>query len=396
MKNLYTQASHLQKAKKEVYSYTQPEFSLYPWHRLPHTAIKLLLFVYLTINLSGCGTNGQTRSQVATTQAITNLPPYTAIIYLDRESAMSGTGIRFRAKDNNRTLGKIGSGERLVWYRPPGTMKLKLFLGGRPESITFSKEIESGKYYYFKFLSDGYFGGWNRPEIRHLGSGQLDTTPPPPSFQYPQEYEQDILGSDSILTGFYIVQQDITVGSLRIRRIRKPTSLCISGYRDHIQLDGEINEDSAYIINKMLENTTKCETPNGNRYITDVYLNSEGGSLIDGYKIGEAFKHHGVHAKIVGGQVCASACANAFLGAKFRSMKFDGTLLFHAPYVEMGGNRILCANTEIDLGMRKYFSKMLGNKEGDVLFNRTMKYCSNKSGWTINKGAAEIYGLLNE
>ena len=145
----------------------------------------------------------------------------------------------------------------------------------------------------------------------------------------------------------------------------------------------------------MLSNTTKCEA-NNQVWATQVFLNSYGGSLKDGYKIGKVFKEDLVTARIGIGQVCASSCAIAFLGAKYRTMASeDSTLILHAPYIRKSNKKIHCADEKTDAGMHDYLSQMLGEKTSDVVFNRTMKYCSEDSGWAINRDAAKIYGMID-
>ena len=54
--------------------------------------------------------------------------------------------------------------------------------------------------------------------------------------------------------------------------------------------DGVINEDSSFAIDRILsQQTTKCINDKGVHIVPSVYLNSRGGYLRDGYKLGETF-----------------------------------------------------------------------------------------------------------
>ena len=69
---------------------------------------------------------------------------------------------------------------------------------------------------------------------------------------------------------------------------------------------------------------------------TAVYLDSSGGSLIGGIKLGKYFKNHRIKTVIQGYKICASACALAFLGGtdykgnKWMSSTTTSLLGFHA------------------------------------------------------------------
>ena len=69
---------------------------------------------------------------------------------------------------------------------------------------------------------------------------------------------------------------------------------------------------------------------------TAVYLDSPGGSLAGGIRLGKYFKQHRIKTVIQGYKICASACALAFLGgtdykgAKWMSSTTTSRLGFHA------------------------------------------------------------------
>ncbi len=171
---------------------------------------------------------------------------------------------------------------------------------------------------------------------------------------------------------------------------------CAKGRNLLIEIDGPINSDTSLFIERIFETYGPCVDAKGKNSYPLVFLNSNGGSLIDGYKIGRVFRHYGIAAYVHKGQVCASACAVAFLGAKARGVWEGGTLIFHAPYkVGRGGFIIDCSDMDVANSLKSYYREMLISTNVEHIFNRTMSYCSNRDGWTLNKAAADLIGLTN-
>jgi len=164
---------------------------------------------------------------------------------------------------------------------------------------------------------------------------------------------------------------------------------------DHIELNGSINKDSSFIIEKVLKGINSCYKSDTQYLATPVYMNSDGGRVLDGLKIGEVFKEYGVQAIVTNKQVCASSCAFAYLGAKFRKLNGNGKLLFHAPYIDNDFGGIKCTSKSENQKLKKYYTKMIGQADGNRLFDRTMTYCDKSGGWTINPDAAEIFGITS-
>ena len=193
----------------------------------------------------------------------------------------------------------------------------------------------------------------------------------------------------------YSTLKDIRINELNIRVVRQKNTDCYLGYDDHLELDGYIGEDSTHAVTEILSQLKKCfSKQQDNILVTRVYLNSEGGLLKDGIALGRLFKQHGVKAEVVAGQKCSSSCAVAFLGAKFRSLSYDGTLLFHAPYYySQDGRRVFCSRPDDVDYLRQYYVDMVGQDVGQTLFDRTMDYCG--AGWTINPDAADVYKITN-
>jgi ATP-dependent protease ClpP protease subunit len=204
------------------------------------------------------------------------------------------------------------------------------------------------------------------------------------------------------------ILQDVQVSGLRVKLERShmtSTSYFYEycrgrRYRDTIDVNGVINSDTAFIIGNMLKRiseTMEC-SPRKQTPVPMVFLNSNGGSVYDGFEIGNLFNQYRVHAVVLGWDggysTCASSCAIAFLGAPYRSM--DGRMVFHAPYTYVGNSRqINCKNTAVNDDLKGYYRHFLGNENGDRLYDRTMRYCSTDDGWTVNEDAALMYGIAN-
>ena len=74
-------------------------------------------------------------------------------------------------------------------------------------------------------------------------------------------------------------------------------------------------------------------------------------------------------------------------------MEKTATLMVHSPYVYKSRNTIDPIKSADNL--RRYYIARIGSEDGELLFNRTMKYCSNKNGWRLNGDAARLFGLLS-
>jgi hypothetical protein len=67
--------------------------------------------------------------------------------------------------------------------------------------------------------------------------------------------------------------------------------------------------------------------------------------------------------------------------------------MVHAPYYYLNRYTIECQSTVQAVNLKNYYIERLGEHEGETLFNRTMRYCSTKEGWTLNKDAAKLFGI---
>ena len=229
-----------------------------------------------------------------------------------------------------------------------------------------------------------------------LGLSLMSCSTPTDTVLEEYKINPKILGSTHHLPYFHSIIKDVKVNSLHVRKVKIYNESCVGGFDYGLQINGIINDDTTFIIKKLLDNIERCFDSKGTRYATKVFLNSEGGLLSEGYKLGKIFLKHGVSAEITNGQVCLSSCVTAFLGAEFRRMKGNATLLVHSPYRYKKYYNIECETKAAANDLKNYYVKMLGNKSGELIFDRTMGYCGESNGWIINKDAAEIFGLLNE
>lgn len=115
-----------------------------------------------------------------------------------------------------------------------------------------------------------------------------------------------------------------------------------------------------------------------------IALNSPGGVLPEGVRLGEAFRRHVVSTAVLGGHACESACAVAFLGGAaqyataegvMRLLQPGGRLGFHGVRIE--GDTVADFNETLDFGrmtnvlVRDYAIRMGVGDDGLVqnLFN---------------------------
>jgi len=353
------------------------------------------IFIILALTvLAGCASSVTTQERVAHLSRMVGAPEDTALISVSREG-WTAPGITLSVYANGKYFGELGTNKVISWYHPSGELRLTL---KDKQVFKITAHVREGRSYHYKFVSRGYFRRFNGGEILDLGSTKIEVIESGKSLTNNIDgFDHKISGGTAVLNGFYVVKEDANINDLQIRRVRGRDHECVSGYRDHIELNGIINEDSAFVIDRMLKNINQCETTDGSVYVTGVYMNSIGGNLKDGYKIGRLFKRHGVRASVSWGQSCESSCAVAFLGAKYRTISGNGSLLFHAPYIGSGsGSSINCADRSTNIGLRRYLNEMLDKEDGFILYDRIMKHCSNTSGWIVNRDAAKIYNVINQ
>ena len=190
---------------------------------------------------------------------------------------------------------------------------------------------------------------------------------------------------------------DIEINSLQVRHIKLKNDSCKSGYSHVIELSGPIGPDSSEVVERMLSQLPQCEDASGvyKHLSQSVYLNSNGGSLIDGFRMGQMLRRFQVATVVTGGQICASACATAFLGGTHRTIKHDGKLAFHAPYYS-DGKAIYCQSKQNAQDLKRYLATFLRPNDAEYLFERTMAFCGRDEVWVINADAARLFGITTD
>jgi ATP-dependent protease ClpP protease subunit len=179
-------------------------------------------------------------------------------------------------------------------------------------------------------------------------------------------------------------------------------SMCASPKQifEWIELHGQINPDSTYMIQKLFEkilnSPTRCLNDDGQEERMFVFLNSGGGYLADGIDLGKLLRKNNAWVVITSGSECFSSCATAFLGGKYRIMESSAKIMFHAPYNFKKGSKqdIVCSSSNDNL--RKYMQKMINEEDGKFLYNRTMSFCSSSDGWSLNDDAAKLLNITTD
>lgn len=107
-----------------------------------------------------------------------------------------------------------------------------------------------------------------------------------------------------------------------------------------------------------------------------VYLNSPGGLVTVGMKVGFKLNDYNSFAVIWKGDDCASACAFAFMGAKIRKVNVGGNVMLHRPYkTDDLGNKDCKMGVRAENILRDYFIYTIGDRQGVALFNQMMSSC---------------------
>ncbi len=141
----------------------------------------------------------------------------------------------------------------------------------------------------------------------------------------------------------------------------------------HLEVDGDI---TASLVSKVIDIINEVKPLN--KYATIVYLNSAGGDALEGLRLGRHFRQTGVSARVTKGQICASSCAFAFVGGRFRHIEPEGIVQVHAPYFEgkYGVSKCIGRYDAEAKVYKTYTTKMLGT-DGAYNFNKdTFNTCS--------------------
>lgn len=206
----------------------------------------------------------------------------------------------------------------------------------------------------------------------------------------------------------YKILKNIQISELSIRHSRAVKGRkfvnCDKGNRDLLEMSGPFNSFTSRSIEIIMSQVESC-TKNDETGFKIIAMTSGGGTVKDGMKVGRLIRENNFSTFVPNG-LCASSCAIAFLGGNNRKLSPMGELLLHAPYMTnqtTTDERILRQIFDIeDFGisclkempeLKEYFIEMIGEKNGEFLYEQTMDYCSTKNGWVFNKEGAELYGI---
>ncbi|GLR65060.1 hypothetical protein [Marinospirillum insulare] len=183
------------------------------------------------------------------------------------------------------------------------------------------------------------------------------------------------------------VIRDIKAGGLRVRQSRMDGC-------DFIEVDGVIDSDAVDILTALIPKIKTCKSKTGNNVSTNIFLNSFGGYVSDGMRLGKLLRDNHFTTLVVQDQLCASSCAIAFLGGYYRKMD-GGRLLLHAPYIKNLQGYICSGPVEMNK-LKKYYEAMLSSSASKIAFERTARYCDPNGGWIVNATAAELFGITTQ
>lgn len=140
-----------------------------------------------------------------------------------------------------------------------------------------------------------------------------------------------------------------------------------------------------------------------NRKNIAVYLDSDGGALIEGMKLGRFFRERQIKTVIEENKLCASACALAFLGGfnkntglAWRTKTSNSGLGFHTFYNDFTGGEVFSAEeTSILVRMSQliileiitYFEEM---RVSTKLLKKTLSTDNDEMYWVSNSEALDF------
>ena len=220
----------------------------------------------------------------------------------------------------------------------------------------------------------------------------------------PEELAEVYLSSHANTSEYLTL--DIKINNLSIKQYGDTSNFGFGRLKDlvvkcdknyYLSLKGPIDQDTTEVIERLVKKTPRCFYSHSKKQVPLLlYMESGGGYLKDGFAIGEILRENNILAIVPSDSNCSSSCATAFLGASKRKMGYKAELLFHAPYLTKQstyGKRYIECQTDNDQ-LKTFYQKMLGAEDGKFLYDRTMYYCSSNSGWSINKDAAKLFGIL--
>jgi hypothetical protein len=212
-----------------------------------------------------------------------------------------------------------------------------------------------------------------------------------------------IPGTDSTIQSVEVISEmqisDLKIAHIRYLEFTKKRCSSPDQVFDFLVLAGPINPDATYVVEKLLKQINnapnRCRQSTGTQYLTLVYMQSGGGYLNDGFALARTLKRNGAVTVIASTGECFSSCATAYLGGVGRLMEENARLGFHAPYRYTPSGTIVCDKTNKEL--EGFLVEMLGKEElGAFFYKRLMSHCGKSEIWSLNRDAADFFGLLTE
>ena len=147
-----------------------------------------------------------------------------------------------------------------------------------------------------------------------------------------------------------------------------------------IEIDKAVDEALYNQIKVWLPKVTRL-----NKYATDVFLNSNGGNAYYGIQIGQLLREYGTRTIVTKGQVCASACADIFIGGNHRDIRNSGYVWVHAPFLTNDDGSIECPSQHHEDAQffTQYAVSMLGASDARAYNNASFRLCSETQGVSI-------------
>ena len=154
----------------------------------------------------------------------------------------------------------------------------------------------------------------------------------------------------------------------------------------HLVLSTKITAGLVSTLEPIVKELRATNKANGYRFALKVYLNSAGGDAQSGIEIGRMLRANYVHTVISADNVCASACADIWIGGYYRDIFNDGKMTVHAPYIKGKYGTSTCISiTHKDAEpFKQYAIEMLGTKDA-IEYNKASFNCSVIGGTTYTE-----------
>lgn len=117
------------------------------------------------------------------------------------------------------------------------------------------------------------------------------------------------------------------------------------GYKYDLVLDGKINYDLLFRLQRMIEEIKPL-----NHYVTNFYLHSLGGNARAGMDIADLLRDNNIQTVVTGDQECWSACVDVFIGGSYRSIRKEGKLIAHTAYITGNFGTTECVTADHSFG----------------------------------------------